>query len=71
MGSEMCIRDSFAAAACLFQELGVVATDIHGDRLDLNREDATFMNHRGVLFATDEALASRVRALAASTTAGG
>ena len=61
----------FAAAACLFQELGLVATDIHGDRLDLNREDSTFMNHRGVLFATDEALASRVRALAASTTAGG
>ena len=61
----------FAATACLFHEVGAVASDIYGGPLDLNRADSTFMNHRGVLFATDEALASRVRALAASTTAGG
>ena len=53
----------FAATACIFQEAGAVATDIHGEALDLNRVDSTFMNHRGVLFATDEALASQVRAL--------
>lgn len=53
----------FAATACLFNELGAVATDIHGDALDLNRADSTFMNHRGVLFATDEALARRIRTL--------
>ena len=53
----------FAATACLFQEVGAVATDIGGDPLDLNRPDSSFMNHRGVLFATDESLAQRIRAL--------
>jgi fructose-1,6-bisphosphatase/inositol monophosphatase family enzyme len=53
----------FAATACLFREAGAVATDIHGEPLDLNRPDSTFMNHRGVLFATDRSLADRVRAL--------
>lgn len=53
----------FAATACLFHETGAVAADIDGGRLDLNRADSSFMNHRGVLFATDEALARRIRAL--------
>lgn len=53
----------FAATACVFDEVGAVATDIHGARLDLNRKDSLFMNHRGVLFATDEALAQRIRAI--------
>ena len=56
----------FAATACLFNEVGATATDIHGDPLDLNRPDSTFMNHRGVLFATDEALAARLRTLGPS-----
>ena len=58
----------FAATACLFAEIGAVATDIHGGLLDLNRADSTLMNHRGVLFATDEALARRIRALRPSAT---
>lgn len=58
----------FAATACLFQERGAVASDIHGDPLDLNRADSTFMNHRGALFATDEALAAGIRALYPSAT---
>lgn len=53
----------FAATACLFHEVGAVATDIHGDPLDLNRADSSFLNHRGVLFATDEDLAGRLREL--------
>ena len=53
----------FAATACLFHEVGIVATDITGEPLDLNRPDSTAMNHRGVLFATDEVLAARIRAL--------
>ena len=52
----------FAATACLFHEVGAVATDIHGDPLDLNRADSTNMAHRGVLFATDETLARKIRA---------
>ncbi|MFT7598856.1 MAG: myo-inositol-1(or 4)-monophosphatase [Acidimicrobiales bacterium] len=53
----------FAATACLFHEVGAVATDMYGGPLDLNRADSSFMNHRGVLFATDETLAQRIRAL--------
>lgn len=53
----------FAATACIYQEIGAVATDIHGDPLDLNRSDCTFMNHRGTLYATDERIAARIRAL--------
>ena len=54
----------YAATACLFQEAGAPATDIHGAPLDLNRADDTFMNHRGVLFATSDTLARKIRALA-------
>ena len=57
-----CLWD-FAAIACLFHELGAVATDFHGQPLDLNRADSTFMNHRGVIFATDEALLAEIAAL--------
>ncbi len=53
----------FAATACLFHELGAVATDMNGDVLDLNRHDSTFMNHRGVLFASNQELARRIRTL--------
>jgi fructose-1,6-bisphosphatase/inositol monophosphatase family enzyme len=54
----------FAATARLFHEAGAIATDFHGAPLDLNRPDSTFMNHRGVLFASDEAVAERIRRLA-------
>lgn len=53
----------FAATACVFNEVGAIATDVHGQAFDLNRRVSTFMNHRGILFATDEQLAQRVRAL--------
>jgi fructose-1,6-bisphosphatase/inositol monophosphatase family enzyme len=38
----------FAATACIYQELGLPATNFEGGRLDLNRKDDTFMNHQGV-----------------------
>ncbi len=53
----------FAATACLFHEVGAVATDMVGDPLDLNRADASAMSHRGVLFASDETVAQGIRAL--------
>ncbi len=53
----------FAATACLFAEAGAVATDIYGQPLELNRADSTFMNHRGVLYATDPQIAQLVRKL--------
>lgn len=53
----------FAATACLFHEAGAIATDIHGEALDLNRADSTLMGHRGVLFATDQTLAQQITAM--------
>ncbi|MEZ4955041.1 MAG: hypothetical protein R2825_15855 [Saprospiraceae bacterium] len=40
----------FAATACLYQELGLPATNFAGGKLDLNRKDSTFMNHEGVFY---------------------
>ena len=51
----------FAATACIFREAGAVATDFHGGPLDLNRADSTFMNHRGILYATHRDLARHIR----------
>ncbi len=42
----------FAATACLFNESGAWVSDVYGNPLDLNRVDSTFMNHRGVVFAS-------------------
>lgn len=41
----------YAATACIYHELGLVATNFAGHKLDLNRVDSTFMNHEGVFFA--------------------
>lgn len=41
----------FAATACIYQELGLPATNISGGTLDLNRKHGTFMNEEGVYFA--------------------
>jgi len=41
----------FAATACIFQELGLPATNFEGGRLDLNRKDSTFMYKEGVFYA--------------------
>ena len=51
----------YAATACIFSEAGAVATDIGGQCFDLNRADSTLMCHRGILFATNETLAQRIR----------
>lgn len=47
----------FAATACIVQEAGGWASNIHGQPLDLNRRDSTFMNHAGVLYASREGIA--------------
>jgi fructose-1,6-bisphosphatase/inositol monophosphatase family enzyme len=53
----------FAATACLFSELGAVATDVSGRPLDLNPAGDTFMNRSGVLFASHHSLAQEVQSL--------
>ena len=50
----------YAATACLFLEAGASASDIYGKPLDLNRPDSTFMNHRGVLYTSDQEIVERV-----------
>jgi len=50
----------FAASACIFQEAGAWISDIYGNPLDLNRADSTFMNHRGVIYATSAELAKEI-----------
>ena len=57
----------YAATACIFSEAGMVATDLYGQCFDLNRADSSLMGHRGILFATDEPLAQRIRALLRSS----
>lgn len=53
----------YAASACIYHELGAVASDIHGNRMHLNHPDSIYMNHCGILYATDAELALRIREL--------
>ena len=57
----------YAATACLFEEAGAVVSDVHGQPLDLNRSDSTFMNHCGAVYASDENLAQRIREILAQS----
>jgi 3'(2'), 5'-bisphosphate nucleotidase/myo-inositol-1(or 4)-monophosphatase len=47
----------FAATACITKEAGGWASDSFGAALDLNHRDSTFMNHGGVLYASNETIA--------------
>lgn len=40
----------FAATACIFEELGLYATNFEGGSLDLNQKNGTFMNRQGVFY---------------------
>lgn len=57
----------FAASACVMTEWGRPPTDIHGKSIDLNRRGHTFMNERGMLYASSDALAEAVQAIYRST----
>jgi 3'(2'), 5'-bisphosphate nucleotidase/myo-inositol-1(or 4)-monophosphatase len=47
----------YAATVCIAHEAGAWVSDIHGQPLGLNRRDSTFMNHEGVIFASNNQLA--------------
>lgn len=51
----------YSATAAIFSEIGAVATDIYGGSLDLNRLESSFMNHRGVIYASDSIIAKAVQ----------
>jgi myo-inositol-1(or 4)-monophosphatase len=50
----------YAATACLFQEVGAPVSDMLGKPLVLNPKGSTFMNHCGVLYSSDRAIAERM-----------
>ncbi|TRX70444.1 3'(2'),5'-bisphosphate nucleotidase CysQ [Carboxylicivirga sp. M1479] len=51
----------YAASACIFKELGAFAQSFNGEELDLNRAESTFMNHKGILYASYQHLANSMR----------
>ncbi len=50
----------YAATACIAHEAGAWASNIHGQALALNRLDSTFMNHEGIIFASNKQIAQLV-----------
>jgi len=54
----------FSATACVIKEAGGWVSDFSGRPLDLNRAGSTFMNHRGVLFASSAEVARSIIRLA-------
>ena len=50
----------YAATACIYEEVGAWATDVYGQPLELNRRESTFMNHRGVLYASGPNLGKKI-----------
>jgi myo-inositol-1(or 4)-monophosphatase len=50
----------YAATACLFGEIGAPVSDIHGEPLALNPDGSTFMNHCGVLYCANQAIADLI-----------
>ena len=56
----------YSASACIHEWMEGSVTDIYGGALELNRADSTFLNHRGVLYASDNALAKDLMELCQS-----
>lgn len=50
----------FAATTCILKEAGMIVSDIHGNPLQLNCSESTFMNQNGILIASDKKLAERI-----------
>ncbi|TNJ43425.1 inositol monophosphatase [Tamlana fucoidanivorans] len=46
----------YAATACIYKEIGAYVGDIFGSPLHLNSKTSTFMNARGILFASNKNL---------------
>lgn len=53
----------FAATACLFKEARKLATDCDGEPLRFNDRQSTFMNKKGVIYASNERISKQVIAL--------
>lgn len=53
----------YAATVCLFRECLAPVSDIYGEPLRLNPEGSTYMNHCGVLYCSNHAIAERMTLL--------
>ncbi|PID42030.1 MAG: inositol monophosphatase [Proteobacteria bacterium] len=53
----------YAATACIYNELGLPATDIAGEPFELNRKESTYMNHKGLIFASNKELARQTKSI--------
>lgn len=53
----------YAATDCVFREAGAPVSDLFGQPLALNPQESLFMNHCGVLYCSDQAIAGQVAAL--------
>ena len=51
----------FSATSAIFNELGLVVSDVFGKPLQLNKRGNTFMNHCGVVYASDHCIAEVVK----------
>ena len=51
----------YAATCCIFNELKMPCSDIKGNPMELNRPDSTYMNHKGILYASDIRLAECIK----------
>ncbi|SMF48648.1 3'(2'), 5'-bisphosphate nucleotidase [Alteromonadaceae bacterium Bs31] len=56
----------FSASACIVKEAGGWVSNFAGAALDLNRKGSTFMNHQGVIYASDKRLAQAIMGLKVS-----
>ncbi|ASB49370.1 3'(2'),5'-bisphosphate nucleotidase CysQ family protein [Alkalitalea saponilacus] len=50
----------YAASACIFNEAGAISVDMFGSPLELNRRESTYMNHKGILYASSQRIAGVV-----------
>ncbi len=55
-----CIWD-FAATNLFFNELGLTASDIDGNPIELNNNVSIYMNHCGILFATNSEITQLIK----------
>ena len=54
----------FAATACIYRELGYLATDFMGNPLSFNPTESTFMNKMGVIYSTNQELTNKIKSFA-------
>lgn len=50
----------YAASVCIYTELGLHVSDIHGNPLDLNNRTTSFMNKKGVLYASSSSIGKEI-----------